>query len=505
VIIPIERRGARPVFRQIVDYLKRAIEAGRLAPGTKLEPIRVLARELGVNRETVADAYRELEALGLTESTVGRGTFVLARMAVNGAAVASRAESERGERPFVPLLSRAVEATAALPGLDYSAEPRAVRFERLVPDPSLYPLHEFRRALNRVLLRDGRLLLDYGDPRGHAGLRRILVERLARSGVEASADDLVITGGSTQGLAIVARLFCDPGDAVAVESPTYPGSGATFVAAGLRLAPVPLRRDGLDLDVLDALLARGGTRLVYTMPSFQNPTGLTTSLEHRRRLLEIAARHGVAVLEDDFENELRVRGRPVPPLKALDRTGNVVYAGTFSKALFPGARIGWIVASAKVLDGALVLKRALDLASSPVLQAGLAQLCRSGDYDRHVRRVAKEVARRLACAESAIETWLPAGTTVAHAEGGFILWVTLPEGIDTLATFRAAKAAGVVYAPGQLFYPDGRRSSELRLSVAQVGVDDIERGIRILGEVTHAALPRRRTTRGAREAPRVHV
>jgi GntR family transcriptional regulator/MocR family aminotransferase len=503
VIIPIERRGARPVFRQIVDYLRRAIEAGRLEPGTKLQPIRLLAKELGLNRETVADAYRELEALGLTESGVGRGTFVLPRPSQ---AVEPAAALRSPERAYVPMFSRTAESVPPHPLVDYTAGPKALRLERLVPDPRLYPVDEFRKALGRALQRGGASLLEYGDPRGHESLRRVLVERLAHSGIEADADDVVITGGSTQGLAIVVRLFCDPGDGVVVECPTYPGTLGMLRAAGLRALPVPLTPTGLDLDALDALLGRGGARLLYTMPSFQNPTGISTSIEHRRRLLEITARHGIPVLEDDFEKDLRVRGRPTPPLKALDRTGNVVYVGTFSKALFPGVRVGWIVGGRRVAAAAVTFKHALDLATSPVLQAGLATFCRAGGYDRHVRRVAKEVERRLARAFTALERHLPDGSTFARPDGGLTVWVTLPDAIDTLALLPAAREAGIVYAPGQLFFPDGRRSSALRLSIAQVSPDEVERAARILGEVARAAMPQRRTNRSSHDnGPRVHV
>ncbi len=499
MLIPIERRGAKPVFRQIVDHLRRSIEAGRLAPGARLPPIRALARDLGVNRETVAGAYRELEALGLTESGVGRGTFVLPRPAKAEPAQPATA------RPFHPVLSRTVGALGALPAVDYAAGPGAVRLERVPGCPSHYPADEFRRALAHVMRREGRALLEYGDPRGHEGLRRVLVERLARAGIASDPDDVVVTGGSTQGLAIAARLFCDPGDAVVVEAPSYPGTFATLLAAGLRLAPVPLGPDGLDLDALEAVLARGDVRLVYTMPTFQNPTGISTTLEHRRRLLAITARHGVPVVEDDFEKDLWVRGRVAPPLKALDRAGNVVYLGTFSKALFPGARVGWLVGDRRLGEAAVALKRSLDLASSPVLQAALAHFCQSGAYDRHVRRLARELGRRLDAAEAALAEHLPEGSTFTRPQGGFVLWVTLPAPLDTLALLPAARAGGVVYSPGQVFFTDQRRSSALRLSLAQADAGEIARGVRILGAVARAALARPRAARAVHEGPRIHV
>ncbi len=503
MLIPLERGGREPVFRQIVEYLRRAIESGRLPAGARLPPIRELARTLGVNRETAAAAYRELAARGLAESGVGRGTFVLAREAATPDAVAARAE-----RPFAPALARAAEAAAAAATrVDYSAPAGAVRLERLVPDAAMCPLDAFRKSLDRVLRGAGRQqLLEYGDPRGDARLRKALVERLALSGIEADVDDVLVTAGATGGFAIAARLLCEPGDAVAVESPTYAGACAALLAHGLRPAPVACGPDGMDLDELDLVLARGGVRLVYTMPSFHNPLGTGTSLEHRHALLALCARHGVAILEDDFEKDLRVRGRAVPPLRALDPSGRVLYLGTFSKSLFPSARVGWLVVGKRLAAPAQALKRATDLATSALVQAALADFLTSGAYERHLRRARRALAERLDAAFRALERHLPAASSFTRPEGGYVLWVTLPEAIDSAALLEAARRAGVVYAPGQSFYPDGRRSSSLRLSVAQADPAEIARGIRILGEVATAALPRGKSRRAATgAAPAIHV
>jgi GntR family transcriptional regulator/MocR family aminotransferase len=503
MLIPLERGGREPVFRQIVEYLRRAIGAGRLAAGARLPAIRELARSLGVNRETVAAAYRELAVRGLVESGVGRGTFVLAP----GSATPLGVGGGGAERRFAPRLARAAEAAAAAgPRVDYAAPASAIHLERLVPDASLCPVDEFRRTLDRALRSQASRMLEYGDPRGDESLRRALVERFAHSGIEADADDILITAGSTQGFALAARLLCEPGDAVAVESPTYGSACTSLVAHGLRPEPVGVGRDGLDLAELDALLARGGVRLVYTMPTFHNPLGTTTSLEHRRALLELCARHGVPILEDDFEKDLRVRGRPVPPLRALDPSGLVLYLGTFSKSLFPSARVGWLLLSKRLASAGLALKRATDLATSALVQTALADFLASGAYERHLRRVRRALEERLDTAFQALERHLPDGSSFTRPDGGYVLWVTLPEAIDSLALHAAAKAAGVVYTPGQLFFPDGRRTSSLRLSLAQAEPAEIERGIRALGEVAAAALPRRRS-RGApgAGAPAVHV
>lgn len=506
MLIPIERGAREPVAKQITHYLRRAIEAGRLRPGAKLEPIRVQARELGVNRETVAAAYHDLEILGLTESTVGRGTFVLAR----ATAVDGRAEVEDAPvraRAFEPVFSRRSMVATSLGAarIDFSAPVEAVHLERLIPDASLVPDEDFRKALNRALRKGGPGLYDYGDPRGTERLRRALVERLAGSGIECALEDVLITAGSTQGFAVVAQLFCDPGDAVVVESPTYPWALGALRAHDVRVAPVAMTDEGLDLDRLDAVLARGDVRLIYTMPSFQNPTSISTNVAHRRRLLEVAAKHGVPILEDDFEKDLRVRGRGAPPLRALDRNGQVVYLGTFSKALFPAVRVGWLVAPRRIADAAATMKRLMDVTTSPLLQAGLAQFLSEGSYDRHLRNAVRVVETRLSTAEKALAAHLPPGSHFSAPEGGYLMWVRLPESIDSAALLPEAQRAGVVYAPGQIFFPDEQRSSACRLSLAQATPAQIERGIRILGQVAHAALPRGRSRRTQRAPATVHL
>jgi len=503
MLIPIERGASETVTRQIVQYLRRAVEAGRLRPGTKLEPIRQLARELGINRETVAAAYHELEVLGLTESTVGRGTFVR----VQGTAAAGSAATTATDRPFEPVFARRCAALLAdaASRVDYSAPANAIHFERLIPDPSLVPHEDFRKALNRALLKGGAPLYDYGEPRGSQRLRGALVERLARCGIECDVDEVVITAGSTQGFAIAATLFCDPGDAVVVEAPTYPWACVTLATLGLRVASVAAGDDGLDLARLEAVLARGGVRLIYTMPSFQNPRGTSTTLAHRKQLLDIAGRYGVTILEDDFEKDLRVHGRGAPPLRALDTRGLVVYLSTFSKALFPAARVGWLVASRRVAEAVVRVKRTMDITTSPIVQAGLAQFLREGSYDRHLRRVVRELGVRLEAAQRAIKAHFPPETRCVPPEGGYLMWVTLPEAIDTYALLPEARRARVLYAPGQIFFADEQRSSSLRLSLAQTTVPEIERGLRLLGEVAHAALPRGRGRPAAPEAAAVHL
>jgi DNA-binding transcriptional MocR family regulator len=469
-----------PLYRRIAERLRGDIEAGRLGPGARLPTIRALASELGVNRDTVALAYDALAREGLVEASVGRGTFVRAAAAA--------------PEPFEPALAPAVERLLDLERarVRYAAPAGVVPLHSLVPDPSLYPVDEFRRALGRVLSRGGGELLRYGGPQGHEGLRAALAERLRAAGVALSADALALTQGASEGIALALRLFAAPGDAVAVEEPTYHNVLAALVSLGLRPAPVPMREGAPDLAVLERVLERPEVKAFYTMPTFHNPLGTSTPAAHRRALLAAAARAGKPVIEDAYEMDLRYAGRAEPPLAALDAAGLVVQLLSFSKSLFPGARVGAIAARGRALDGVMALKHATDLGGALVLQAALAAFLEGGGYDRHLARVRRALRARPDAALEALAEALPDEARWTEPEGGLQLWVELPEGIDTAALLPEAMRAGVLFAPGFQFRHDLRPSNGLRLSLALAEPGEIRRGVAILGRVVRERLRRLR-------------
>lgn len=469
---PAQPPAEAPAYGRIAERLASEIKSGKRPPGARLPTIRALADRLRVSRDTVAGAYEELQGLGLVESTVGRGTFVRgrARAPAGQLSVPLSAAAER-------LLARERQR------LQVEASAGTLALHAIAPDTSLFPLAAFQRALRHVLQRDGGGLLQYGAAQGHRGLRAVLAERLAGLGVEAGPDDLLLTQGATEGIALALRLFASPGEAVAVEEPTYANVMGTVEALGLRAVPVPMRADGPDLEVLARVLARTEVKAFYTIPTFHNPLGLCTSPAHRARLLEVAAAAGKPVLEDAYETELRCEGRPVPPLAALDGTGSVLHLSSFSKALFPGVRVGWIVARGRALQALLALKRATDLGGSALLQAALAEFVARGDYDRHLVRVRREVRRRRDALLAALAQHLPAGARVSPPAGGWQVWVELPEGVDTRALLADAARAGLLYAPGDLFAVEPGASRGLRLSLASLGSEGLARGAEVLGRV----------------------
>lgn len=485
--------GEGPVYRRIAGHIRDRIEAGELGAGAKLPPIRALASELGVNRDTVALAYESLADEGLIESVVGRGTFVRGR----------RPADEGEGRPDVAIaagVERLLELDKARPRFGATAD--LVPFHALIPDPAFYPVDDFRRAFNRAVAAGGAELFLYGQPQGHLPLREALATRFRATGIEVQATDLVLCHGASQGISLALRLFAEPGDAVAVEAPTYHNVLHTLAGLGAQPVEVPMTADGPDLAVLERVLARPEVKAFYTIPTFHNPMGTTTTLAARRALLEVAARHGKPVIEDAFEMDLRCQGRPVAPLAALDERGLVVHLFSFSKSLFPGARVGSILARGRALDGLIALKHATDLSDATPLQAAMAEFVECGAYDRHLTRIRRELRTRHAVLAEALERHMPEGTRFTRPEGGYQVWVELPFDVDTRELLADAARAGVVFAPGSQFNADGRASRCLRLVIARTGEDQIRAGVEALGEAVRA---HRRAAGSVRQPASVHL
>lgn len=485
-------RDGRPVYRQIADHFLAEIERGRLAAGARLPAIRDLARSLRVNRDTVALAYDTLANAGAVESTVGRGTFVRARAAEAVAA------TEAAPPDLSPMTENLLELERSRPR--FGSEVDAIPMHSLIPDPSLFPAAAFRKLLGRVLQEVGPELLLYGGPQGLPRLREVLAERFREAGIDVGAEGIVLCHGASQGIHLATRLFAEAGDTVALEEPTYNNVLAVMRGLGLKTLPVPMRDDGLDLDALDHALARPDVKLLYAIPTFHNPTGVTTTLAHRRRLLEIAARHRKPVLEDAYEMDLRLSGRAIPSLAALDTAGLVVHLFSFSKSLFPGARVGAISARGRIVDALVAQKQATDLSDSMLLQAALAEFVANGGYDRHLRKLRRVLCERCDALLGALEREMPDGVRWRRPDGGYQIWVELPEGIDTGELLADAVGAGVLFAPGFLFNHDGRASNRLRLTFAMAGSEPLQRGV-----MTLARLVRERLERGPRRLARVHI
>lgn len=482
MILPnLDRRAGTPLHQQIATQVRRLVDDGTLAVGAALPSSRSLAERLGVNRSTVCQAYQELWALGYVDSRAGSYTRVRARARLVG-------EPDRAGGGVVDWGRASAPAAAALVELasGYLSETEGdgvISLSRLDMDPRLFPLDPFRRCLNRVLCREGGRLLRYGDRQGEPALREYIAERARTHGMAVSPDQVLVTNGSQQAIDLVLRLLAPPGSAVALEAPTYSAVIPLLAGHGLEAVGVPMGEDGLDLERLDGLLARERPRLIYTIPNFHNPTGISTGQAHREALLQICQRHRLPLVEDGFEEEMKYLGRVALPIKSMDSGQVVVYLGTFSKVLFPGVRIGWVIADPECIRRLTAVKRFSDLSSSGVLQAAMADFCREGHYEAHVRRMHKVYRRRMEVAQAALRNHLPPEVVVwTEPVGGYLVWVRFRDRVADGGRFEQACARHrVAVSPGRHFFPGPAPATCFRISISMLDEGAIEDGVARLG------------------------
>lgn len=499
--LQLDRSSRTPLYRQIEQGVRDAVASGRLMPGTRLPPERTLAASLGVDRTTVVAAYRELAAGGLVHAHVGRGTTVAGPVKhflgsrEGGGAPDAMGRALDWRQLFAPMVEDD-PTLADIAGL--ASREDVVSFVAGVPAPETYPTMTFRSLLDEALGSGGEGLLQYSPPEGYGGLREAIAERMTRRGMPVTAGRVLICGGSQQGLYLLARALIEPGDAVAVEAPTYLGALQVFRAAGARLVTIPADRDGIDPDRLGELLDRRRIKLVYLLPTFQNPTGATLTLERRQRLLEMARRYGVPVIEDDPYGELRYEGASVPSLLALDHgwTSPIIYLSTFSKVLFPGFRLGWVVAAPPLIERLARIKSLVDLESNPLAQWTVAKYLERGGLDHHLATLTQVYAMRRDRLEGALHQ--EAGDLLAWRSpaGGFYLWVYLLGGLRAREVLAEASRTGVAFVPGDLFHADGGGRDALRLAFSGLTPAHIDEGARRLAAALRAVAQRRAVTQG---------
>jgi 2-aminoadipate transaminase len=487
--IPLDRDKPVPLARQIQTHLERLIAERLLAPGVKLPATRELAQSLGVNRATVALAYEELIAAGWARAHVGQGTFVAGPPDGAGATAAIGAPSPIN---WSGLLSRSARIVEADTERARAMSPRVggehlISFAGGMPDSGLFPTDAFRRVLNEVVRDEGESLLQYYPVGGYPPLRRYLATYLLRFGLEARPEDILIVNGSQQGFDLIARTLLDPGDAVAIEQPTYPRAMQVFRSFGAQLVAVDRDDAGPRVELFERVLERHAPKMFYCQPNAHNPTGLTIRRDVGVRLLAAAARHQVPIVEDGFDGSLYYGERPPGPLKALDRDGVVIYIGTFSKILFPGLRLGWLVAPPGIAERLQAAKQLADLHTSALIQAAVHRFCERKLLDRHVARVAAEYARRRAALLGALKRRMPQDVSWTEPQGGFSLLLTLPAGLDAASLLPRAIERGVAFTAGAAFWVDGAGERTLRLSFSSVTAAQIEEGVKRLADVVRGA------------------
>ncbi len=496
MLITLDASLPQPLYVQIRDQIRGRITSGALKVGERLEPSRELAKRLGVHRTTVGNAYADLEAEGLIQGTVGRGTFVSPFAATVAAPkfAAVRATHDLFWDGFLAQEQR----DDSLGRLMTSAfQPGVISFAVAHGSAELSPVDLVRRATDAVLRREGAKVLQYGSSEGYPPLKRYLQNRLRRDGIPVEQDEILITNGCQQSLDLLRRSLVSAGDSVACENPTYSGLWNVFESTGVRLIGIPVGSEGIDLDFLSAVLEQNKLKMVLTSPNFQNPTGQTMPLEARKRLLEIAAHHQLPVVEDDIYGALRYRARELPPLKSLDKSGLVIYLNSFSKVGFPGLRVGWVVAARRVIERLRWAKQRADLHTNLLGQAVLEELGRRGWLDKLLRRTRKVYERKLSVLHRAAEHNFPPEVRCVYPEGGMSVWVELPARLDAAELLVKSQDRGVIFAPARYFYFQEPRHNAFRLCFTHVTDEQIEKGIGILGDLLRTEVKKGKTSRRA--------
>lgn len=368
--------------------------------------------------------------------------------------------------------------------LKLTLRPEIISFAGGLPAPELFPVEAMKAVSIQVLEKQGQEALQYSTTEGYDPLRTHIAKRMEDRGIPTTKDDILITSGSQQGLDFSGKIFLDPEDAVIVESPSYLGAINAFKAYECRFIEVKTDENGMDITDLEEKIKSGDRiKMIYVIPDFQNPSGRTWSLERRKKLIEIANRYDLPIVEDNPYGELRFEGEAMPPIKSLDTEGRVIYLGTFSKTFSPGLRIGWVMASPEVLNKYIQIKQGADLQTNTMSQRELALFLDQYDLDEHIEKIIAVYRRRRDLMFKTMEESFPEGVEWTHPEGGLFLWVTLPEHMNTKELMEKAVERKVAFVPGGSFFPNGGVHNTMRINYSTMPDDKIVEGIRRLGSV----------------------
>jgi 2-aminoadipate transaminase len=374
--------------------------------------------------------------------------------------------------------------------LKLTEQPDIISFAGGLPAPDVFPVEQFREACNYVLDHYGPQALQYSTTEGYRPLREMIARHTARYNIEITADNILITSGSQQALDFIGRLFLNRGDYIVVESPTYVGALQAWNAYGAQYIPVRADEDGMIVDELEDAL-RIGPKFIYILPNFQNPSGYTLSLERRQKLVELADRYGVPIIEDDPYGQLRYEGEHIPSIVSLDSeyrglnggghySGNVIYISTFSKLLAPGLRLAWVIAPPEVIRKLVMTKQAADLHTSSFNQYVAYEVAKGGFLNEHVKLIRAVYKERRDVMFEMMEELFPQGVTWSKPLGGMFLWGILPEGMDAAEVLKRAVEKKVAFVPGAAFHPRGGGNNTMRINFSYSSPDTIREGVKRL-------------------------
>lgn len=484
----LDRNAGAPLFEQVAERIEGLIRSGTLAVGQRIPSVRRARQQFGVSASTVVEAYRLLEDRGLIRARPQSGYFV------RQALPQTRRTAPGATSPRM----RSVPVDPPSPAL--------VQFRAAIPDPTLLPTAQLTRTLGRIYRERPETLTLYGPSAGCEELRRAIARRMIDAGCAVSPDEVVVTNGATEAVAIALQALTNRGDTVAVESPTYHGLLDALRARGLRVLPLAASADdGLSVDAFEEAVRTHRVAAAVVIANFANPLGGLMPDAHKRRLVEVARRHGVPVLEDDIYGEIGFEGARPLALRGFDDGSTVIYCSSFSKVLSPGLRIGWCVPGAR-LEDVKRLKQDLNVSTPMAPQLAIAEMLDGGGFDRHLRALRRTYQTQVARFADRVLATFPEGTRVTHPRGGHVIWVEMPKGVDAVRLLDDCTRRGVTFAPGPLFAPDGSYRNFLRLNCAVPWSDRVADAVRTIGDLAARQLaPDERPPGLARPLPRTSL
>ncbi len=496
--VTINRECGTPVYIQIFEQVRRQILSGELLPGFRLPPERKLAESLGVNRTTVLNAYRELKAEGLIGSHVGDGTIVLSypdeELHSDG-----KVSQEPTWNQIFSQYSNNFESFLVKDLLTLANRSDLISFATGIASPETGPINVLEGMEREIAGKRNYKALLHTPTEGFTSLREAICTLMQKRGVYCQPDEVMLLSGSQQGIDLTARTILDPGDIVVVEEPTFFQAVQTFKTIGARVMGVPIDENGMRLDILEQLLNRYRPKLIYTVPTFQNPSGTEMELDRRKRLVELAYKYRVIILEDDAYGDLCYDGCPLPLLKSMDNDGYVIYLSTFSKNVYSGLRLGWTVAHKKIINRFAAAKQVMDLHPNSLSQWIIERFISNGSLETHMIKICREYRQRRDVMYDALTKYAPADLIWNRPRGGYYIWCRLPAGISASKLLSKAAEHKVVFVPGTPFFVSGHGDDYIRLNFTFAPLRDIEEGIKRLCEAMRELMARQDSSEAGAE------
>ncbi len=364
-----------------------------------------------------------------------------------------------------------------------------ISFAGGIPSPELFPTKEFTELFGKIMSEKGRQALVYGITEGYAPLIKTVSDMLGSNGILHETDSVVITTGAQQAIDLTAKSMVNDGEGIIVEEPSFIGSLNSFRSYNARLFGVEMDSDGINIEKTEQILKSENIKLIYTIPTFQNPMGVTMSAEKRKQLLELAEKYDCYIIEDNPYGDLRFAGEAVAPIKTMDKNGRVIYVGSFSKTLSPGLRVGFVACHRDIMDRIVVAKQVNDVHTPLINQMLVEEYIENYDYDAHVKAGCELYGRKCALMLDSMEKYFPDCVSYTRPEGGIFLWCTMPEGTDSKEIFKKAVENKVAFVPGSTCMVDiDAPSNCFRLNYSTATDEAIEKGIEILGRILHEEL-----------------